>query len=341
VTQRQESNPVFADNSIVCGDSYELIKHIPDNSIHLVITSPPYYQQRDYGGGIGNETKVESYIHNLMLMMRQCVRVIREDGSIVFNLGDKYEESSLLLVPYQFAIEACKLPLVRLVNAITWIKRNPTPRQFKRRLVSSTEPFFHFTKSDDYFYDIDAFMAAERPQKSKNGNGDNVGKRYFELITESDLSPDNKARARLELAEVIQEVKQGKIESFRMKIRGIHSEPFGGQAGGRQIQLDTKGFTIIRLHGNPMKRDVVEMPVESLKGRNHPAMYPVALVAEFLHLLTREGDMVLDPFMGSGSTAVACKMTNRRYLGFELNPDYCRFAEDRLGEPIIQAPRLF
>lgn len=331
----------FADNSIVCGDSYNLIKFVPSSSVNLVITSPPYYQQRDYGGGIGNENHVEEYVEKLVYLMKECVRVIRDDGSIVFNLGDKYEDASLLLVPYRFAIEASKISTLRLVNAITWVKRNPTPRQFKRRLVSSTEPFFHFAKSDQYYYDIDAFMASSRPAKSRNGSTDKVGSRYYELIESSSLSSNQKEVARKELIQVIQEVRLGKIEGFRMKIKGIHSEPFGGQAGGRQIQLDTKGFTIIRIHGNPLKKDVIEMPVESLKGRNHPAMYPVSLITEFLYLLTREGDLVLDPFMGSGSTAVACKSTSRRYLGFELNPDYCRFAEERLNEPMLFTPKLF
>lgn len=317
-------------NSIICGDSFQLIRSLPDNSINLVITSPPYFQQRDYGGGIGNENSLDDYLESLLVIMRQCVRVIREDGSILFNLGDKYDESSLLLVPYRFAIEAAKTPSVRLVNAITWVKKNPTPRQFKRRLVSSTEPFFHFVKSDNYYYDLDLFLANERPKKKASATR-KLGSRYFELLEDADLLPWQKALAREELTKVIQEVKTGKIEGFRMKIRGIHSEPFGGQEGGRKIQLEKNGFTIIRIHGNPLKKDVIETPVESVKGNSHPAMYPTDLIIEFLRLLTRKGDVVLDPFMGSGSTAVACKQTGRNYIGFDLNPEYCQSAEDRVA----------
>ena len=65
----------------------------------------------------------------------------KNDGSIVFNIGDKYQDSNLLLVPYRFALAATETGLVKLVNEVTWVKRNPTPRQFRRRLVSSTEPF--------------------------------------------------------------------------------------------------------------------------------------------------------------------------------------------------------
>ncbi len=326
-------------DKILCGDSFDLIKTLPDTSVNLVITSPPYYRQRDYGGGMGNEESLQAYLDNLLTLFGECVRVIKDDGSIVFNLGDKYENSNLLLVPYRFAIQATERYPVTLVNAVTWVKSNPTPRQFKRRLVSSTEPFFHFVKSSQYYYNLDAFMQA--PSKTpKSRRGDKIGRGYFELIEKSSLSDAQKKHARQALLEVIQEVQSGKIESFRMKIKGLHSEPFGGQAGGRQLQLDNKGFTIIRIHGNPLKKDVIEAAVESLKQSNHPAIYPVRLVSEFLQLLTRPEDIVLDPFMGSGTTAVACKLLNRHYIGFELNADYCKAAVERVENQSLTTPLL-
>jgi DNA modification methylase len=327
-------------DSIVCGDSFKLIKDIPSNTVNLIITSPPYFQQRDYGGGMGNEEKLEDYLANLLLLLKDCIRILRDDGNIVFNLGDKYEDSNLLLVPYRFAIQATETYPIKLVNAITWLKSNPTPRQYKRRLVSSTEPFFHFVKSNDYYYNMDAFMQSNtisnQPKPSSK-----IGQGYYKLIEESDLSAEQKQYARQELLKVITEVKSGKIKSFRMKIRDIHSEPFGGQAGGRQIQLEKNGFTIIRIHGNPLKKDALTMAVESIKGMKHPAIYPAKLIVEFLHLLTKENDIVLDPFIGSGSTAIACKTMNRRYIGFELNPDYCQQAQERLSNLQAVQPQLF
>jgi site-specific DNA-methyltransferase (adenine-specific) len=322
-------------DSILCGDCFELIKTIPDKSINLIITSPPYYKQRNYGGGMGNEEDLQDYLDKLLCLISDCIRVLKDDGNIVFNLGDKYEASSLLLVPYRFAIQASEKYPIKLVNAITWVKSNPTPRQYKRRLVSSTEPFFHFVKSENYYYNLDAFMQGNGSKKAKSQASAKIGQSYFQLIDESDLLPAQKHHAREELSKIIEEVKAGQIEGFRMKIRGIHSEPFGGQAGGRQIQLEKNGFTLIRIHGNPLKKDAVEMAVESLKGMAHPAIYPAKLIMEFLHLLSKEDDIILDPFIGSGSTAVAAKMLNRRYIGFELNPDYCQQAEERVS--LVQA----
>ncbi|OQY91829.1 MAG: site-specific DNA-methyltransferase [Anaerolineae bacterium UTCFX2] len=322
-------------NEIVCGDSADLLKLIPANSIDLVITSPPYFQQREYdGGGVGNEEKPHEYISALMEIFCECVRVIKPTGSIVLNIGDKYEDSSLLLMPYRFALAVTEQCGVKLVNNITWVKSNPTPRQFKRRLVSSTEPFFHFVKSQEYKYFLDEFLKPiEEPKTNNNdiGTGENIGKKYFLLIEQSKLTPKQKGMARNALEEVIGEVRNGEIQGFRMKIRGIHSEPFGGQEGGRKIQLDKNGFTIIRIYGNPLKKDVIITPVESLKNCPHPAIYPIKIVEEFIKLLTQKGDIILDPFVGSGSTAVAAFQSERIYIGFDISEEYCLYAQKRLS----------
>ncbi|MBI3398300.1 MAG: site-specific DNA-methyltransferase [Deltaproteobacteria bacterium] len=328
-------------DNIVHGDNLAILKLIPDNKINLIITSPPYFKQRDYGGGIGNEKTVEEYIDNLLKVFSECVRILKDNGSIVFNLGDKYLEGNLQLIPYRFAVEALKSFPIKLVNSITWVKSNPTPRQYQRRLVSSAEPFFHFVKNDNYCYNFSEYMSANGG-KSKRGNGNNIGKKYFELIETSNLTLEQKKLALCELQEVIEEVKSGKIESFRMKIKGIHSEPFGGQDGGRKYQLMRKGFTIIKIKGEPIKRDVIECAVETIKGCKHPAVYPLFIIKEFVKLLSKSGDIVLDPFMGSGTTVVAAKELDRKYIGIEINEGYCKYAQERLKNICIaKPPELF
>ena len=317
----------YLDN-ITNGDSLAILKLIPNNKINLVITSPPYFKQRDYGGGIGNEKSIDEYIENLINVFSECIRILNNDGSIIFNLGDKYLESNLQLIPYRFALEVIKKFPVKLVNNITWVKLNPTPRQYQKRLVSSTEPFFHFVKSDNYYYNLTDYL--NNGPKSKKHNGNNIGKKYFELIENSSLTVEQKKLAFTELQNVIQETKTGKIESFRMKIKGIHSEPFGGQDGGRKSQLLKKGFTIIKIKGEPIKRDVIECAVETIKGSKHPAIYPLYIIKELIKLLSKPNDVVLDPFAGSGTTAVAAKELNRRYIGIEINEDYCKTAKERL-----------
>lgn len=323
-------------NKIYCGDCNEVLKDIPSNSVDLVITSPPYFQQREYGGGngVGNEKKVEEYIESIMKTFRECVRVIKKTGSIVFNLGDKYIDGNLLLVPYRFAIEVQKEKQVKLINELTWVKVNPAPKQDPRKLVSSKEPFFIFAKSNEYYFNKDAFM--EYRDKYLNGSkktaGNDIGKKYFELIDKSPLSAKDKVQAKKELYEVIKEVKEGKLESFRMKIRGMHALPYGGQAGGRLTQINNKGFTIIKIYGNSIRKDVIESTVETVKGNVHPAVYPEFLIQELIKLLTKENDTVLDPFLGSGTTAVVAKRLKRNYIGIEIHPEYIEYAKQRLAE---------
>jgi site-specific DNA-methyltransferase (adenine-specific) len=322
-------------NKIYCGDCNEILQTLPDDFVDLVITSPPYFQQRDYGGGgIGNEIKIEEYIGNLIEIFRQCVRITKKTGTIVFNLGDKYIDGNLLLVPYRFAIEVQKLNIVKLINELTWLKVNPAPKQCPKKLIPATEPFFIFAKTDDYYFNKDAFL--EYRDKFLNDNkkkaGKDIGKKYFDLIEKSDLSEDEKIKAKKELTEVIIEVQQGKLESFRMKIRGLHALPYGGQAGGRLTQIENKGFTIIKIYGNSIRKDVIESNVETIKGNIHPAVYPEFIIQEILKLLTKENDIVLDPFLGSGTTAVVAQRLKRNYIGIEIHSDYVEYAEKRIKE---------
>ena len=121
-------------NTIFCGDCLDILKDLPQNSVDLVVTSPPYFQQREYGGtGIGNEKTVEEYIENLMRVFRECVRITKKTGSIVFNLGDKYIDGNLLLVPYRFAIEVQKEKQVKLINELTWVKINNSPNNDSKK----------------------------------------------------------------------------------------------------------------------------------------------------------------------------------------------------------------
>ena len=325
-----------AENLILCGNCSEELRSLPPDSVDLVLTSPPYFQQREYAGGdcIGNEKTVEEYIENIVSVFQECVRVIKPTGTIVFNIGDKYVGGNLLLVPYRFALEVQKIKSIKLLNELTWVKLNPTPKQDPRKLVSSTEPFFIFAKSNDYYFNKDAFL--EYRDKYCNGSrkngGNDIGKKYYELIENSDLSDEQKKLARKELEEVIAEVKQGKLESFRMKIKGLHALPYGGQAGGRLTQIETKGFTIIKIFGNSIKRDVIESTVESIKGNIHPAVYPEFIVQEIIKLLTKENDIVLDPFLGSGTTAVVAKRLKRNCIGIEIHPEYIEYAQKRIDE---------
>ena len=319
-------------NTIQCGDSTLILKTIPDASVDLVVTSPPYYMQRDYnemGLGTGHESAVDKYIDSLLETFEEVIRVLKSTGNIIYNIGDKYIGSSLLLVPYRFAISATRRHPIRLINDITWVKRNPTPRQFTRRLVSGTEPFFHFAKGPDYYYDLENFLKCEDKNKRPAPTG-RMGEKYRSLIAQSNLSDAQKRRANESLDDAIREVTRGEIQGFRMKIKGIHAEAFGGQEGGRKLQMDNNGFTVIRIHGKKMKKDVIDSPVESIPGMRHTAIFPLSIIRELVKLLSPKEGVILDPYIGSGTTAIAALEEGRHYIGVDIDSHYCGLVLERI-----------
>ncbi len=321
-------------NTIICGDCLIVLQKFPSNSIDCVITSPPYYQQRGYNGiGIGRENGLNNYIESLHETFDEVIRVTKKTGNIFYNIGDKINKTKgALLIPYRFALQMLdQYRELQLINNITWTKKNPTPRQYNRRLVSATEPFFHFVKSGEYYYAIDEYLASKSTKNHKHTP--KLGLRYLELIKKSNLSEQEKEKANIAVKEVIDEVKAGEIHGFRVKIKGIHAPAFGGQEGGRQTQIKKQGFTIIKLKGNQLKKDYVETAVESPRHKiKHPAVYPLKLIEELIKLGCPPNGIVLDHYCGSGTTLVAAKNQNRNYIGIEISPEYCQLSQQRIEQ---------
>jgi len=329
-------------NSIVSADAYTHLEGLESNSVDHVITSPPYYDKRDYdvNGQMGQEDSVNEYIERLLEVFEECLRVTKNDGNIVFNVGDKRSDRSKLLIPYRFATRVIEeYESVNLVNDITWLKSNPTPKKGDHYLTESTEPFLHFAQSDEYFHNPDNFMThldeSNIKDKARSRTQD-YGKGYYDKIEQGDLTPEEKEEAKRALEEAREKVQNGEITGFRMKIRGVHALPYGGR-GGRMTHLENKGYSVIELTGSVMKKDVIESSVENSLDWNdeHPAIYPEYIIKELLALLTEEENLVLDPFIGSGTTAAVCATMNRDYHGIDLNEEYCERAEQRVEDALL------
>ena len=325
-----------AEQRVICADNRSFLPSLAAESVDLVVTSPPYFGQRAYSRpGLGNEGTIEEYLDNVMETFAQVLRVMKPTGSIVYNLGDKVAEGSLQLIPYRFALRVLERFELRLVNDITWLKRNPTPHQFPRRLTGSTEPFFHFAMGSDYYYDRPAFQPREpKPWAQPTAR---LGNRYRDLIESAALNAAERRAAHRALDDVIADVWAGRLHGFRMKLRGIHAPAYGGQEGGRKLHLERHGFTIIRMTGNTLKRDVIENRVESLPGNGHPTVFPVRVVRELVRLLCPPEGRVLDPYLGSGSTMVAAAIEGRSCTGIEISAEYCQSARERVARTLTQA----
>ena len=115
----EDTNPL-----LLSGDALEVLKSIPDNSIDCCMTSPPYWQKREYAnGGIGLEKKYEEYIDNLVAICMEVHRVLKLTGSFWLNIGDSYKNKCLLNIPWRVAIELTDRGWI-LRNTIIWNKVN-------------------------------------------------------------------------------------------------------------------------------------------------------------------------------------------------------------------------
>lgn len=172
------------------GDAATILRQYPDSSIHTCITSPPYWQARDYGDAnqIGLESSLDDYIGRLVETFTQVHRVLRDDGSVWLNLGDSYftgskagaqdwqKNKQLLLTPFRVAIALQESGwFVR--NSVVWHKPNAMPASVRDRLANNWEPIFLLTKSNEYFFDLDKIRVPHKTCDSnerRRANSDNV-----------------------------------------------------------------------------------------------------------------------------------------------------------------------
>jgi DNA modification methylase len=272
---------------ILIGDVLEQIKTIPNESVNCVITSPPYWNLRDYeqDGQLGLEPTPDEYVVNMVNVFREVRRVLANDGTFWLNIGDTYSNShfsnikpkDLIGIPWMLAF-ALRADGWYLRQDIIWSKPNPMPEPVKDRCTKSHEHIFLLTKSSKYYFD---FEAIKEPRVSSSNNHQFGGKKYND--------PDN------------------------MVYQSIGS--------------------IYKSDGKRNKRDVWSIPTQPFK-ESHFAVMPEALVKPCVLAGSKEGDTILDPFFGAGTTGLVALKNNRKYIGIELNPEYAKIAENRIRKVI-------
>ncbi len=171
--QRQFINlPKDTEPLVIIGDVIEKLKILPDKSINCIVTSPPYWGQRDYGieGQIGNEKSPEEYIKKILDIAKELKRVLVDDGAYFLNIGDKYIDKNLQMIPFRLAIEMQKIGWA-IRNTLIWRKTNAMPSSIKDRFSNIYEPIFLFVKKPDnyltpeYYFDLDSIRI---PHKNNN-----------------------------------------------------------------------------------------------------------------------------------------------------------------------------
>jgi DNA modification methylase len=149
--------PTVPYNQILQGDALCVLRELPTECVDCLVTSPPYFRQRDYSGPeqVGQESTPAEYVARLAAAFAECRRVLKSSGTCWLVIGDKYEDGEQLGLPWQVAL-ALKAEGWILRSDIIWHKPNAMPSSVKSRPTTDHEYVFFFTKSKDYYYSADA-----------------------------------------------------------------------------------------------------------------------------------------------------------------------------------------
>ncbi len=145
-------------NEILCGDAGEVLSQLPAGWVDCIVTSPPYYQQRDYRGEtrqLGQEATIGEYVARLVSIFREGRRVLKETGTCWLVIGDKYEQGRQLGLPWRVALALIDDGWILRSDCI-WHKPNAMPSAVKNRLTCDHEYVFFLTRSPQYYYNADA-----------------------------------------------------------------------------------------------------------------------------------------------------------------------------------------
>lgn len=319
-------------NRVYAVDAMTGVRGLPDESVQVVVTSPPYFRQRDYGcgGQWGREETPDEYVAHLVGLFTELRRVLKSDGTVWLVLGDGYastgrggqsgrqrygqdygaapglhdgiKRKDLLGMPWTVAL-AIRQSGWYLRQDIIWYKTNPMPESVKDRCTRSHEYIFMFSKSDRYYYDhlaISAPLAKASEIRMRQSTGLRRG--------------SNRAWGK----------KNGPMKGACTKRK---QDGHGRRYEGFNERRDALSET--RLVAN---RKSVWPIATAMSREEHYASFPGLIPQLCIKAGWKEGDVVLDPFAGTGTTLVQASMLGRRYMGFDLNEKYVGIARRRLKE---------
>lgn len=331
-------------NATTQGDVLPVLQSWPANFVQTVVTSPPYWALRDYGvkGQLGLERTPGRYVGKMVRIFDEVKRVLKPDGTLWLNMGDTYNSGppgardkarwpkqsrndhrarragkynrkpkDLIGIPWLVAF-ALQRAGWTLRADIIWAKPNPMPESVKDRPTKSHEYIFLLTKSARYFYDDEAIRepailskGEKMPSGWNAGPGDHrdLAGRYS---NGKHATQDKQSRGHRLVENVA-----------KARAAGCHDDsPFGAWRNKRSVW------------------NVNPIPFKEA----HFATFPEDLIAPCIKAGSRQGDIVLDPFMGAGTTAVVAKRFKRNWLGIELNEKYIEIAQRRISlepEPLL------
>lgn len=292
--------PYFEDDFVAIhhGDAWALAPMLEPQSVHTIVTSPPYWGLRDYGepGQFGLESTPEEYVSLLVNLFALLRPALRDDGTVWLNLGDSFAGSGgvtngprrkdLVGIPWRVAF-ALQADGWYLRSDIIWHKSNPMPESVTDRPTKAHEYIFLLSKQPHYYYDAEA-------------------------IKEPAISGDPR-----------KPYSPGQVDR-----RGN-----GHDRGGGTMRASVAQDSAVKDWRN--KRDVWTVPTRPFS-QAHFAVFPPDVIKPCILAGCPEGGTVLDPFLGSGTTAAVARSLGRKAIGFELNASYIDMAaQHRLAQGVL------
>tara|TARA_R110000744_G_scaffold225937_1_gene344328 strand:+ start:37 stop:1161 length:1125 start_codon:yes stop_codon:yes gene_type:complete len=348
--------------------------------IQSVVTSPPYFNLRDYGNKnqIGIENSFNDYLDNLLEVFTNAYRVLKDDGILFVNIGDTYaskkvgnvKRKTLIGIPDRFKIMMIDNGWI-CRSDIIWHKPNAMPSSAKDRFVNDYERIFMFTKNEKYKFNTQyeerktkVSSKTNKRQESKYLNDEQEKqvrqgmnkKRGLKLLEKRNHLPEHLffvdfLRSRTtakELFSNVENIKLSTIEHWFRKDVGGFSYPKLNDWNTVKDLIDdwSNDFHIIDLGLTTIDYEYDDINKNANKGRikrcvwsintkpskeKHFAVYPTELIEIPILCSTDENDIVYDPFMGSGTTALVCKDLKRNWIGSEISKEYVAIANERIN----------
>jgi len=310
---------MFELNKIYNMDCLEGLKQLPDNSINCCVTSPPYWGLRDYGidGQLGLEPTPEEYIANLVEVFREVRRVLRDDGTLWLNLGDSYAGS------WGSASHDTNGKARRAGTN----QRPPTSYKQKglkpKDLVGIPWRVAFALQADGWYLRQDIIWHKPNPMPESVTDRCTKAHEYIFLLSKSaQYYYDNEA--------IKEDAKPESEKRYKSTFYTGKKEISGqGRPGNASNTPGYKKWT-----GKRNKRSVWTVTTKPFK-EAHFATFPPDLIEPCILAGCPKNGIVLDPFMGSGTTGMVAAMYQRNFIGFELNPEYCKMAEKRINKYIL------
>tara|TARA_Y100001973_G_C5140784_1_gene302817 strand:+ start:66 stop:1052 length:987 start_codon:yes stop_codon:yes gene_type:complete len=305
------------------GDIFDRIKDLADRSVNTVITSPPYFNLRNYNDEekqLGLEDTPEEFVHNLVKVFREVKRVLRDDGTVWLNLGDSYLPNKQLgCIPFRVAL-ALQADGWVLRQDIIWHKPNPMPESVTDRCTKSHEYIFLFSKSQKYYFDNEAIKEdVANSTEEYRSSGAKRNKRTVWTITTKPFKAAHFATFPMDLIEPC--VLAGCPE----KICVDCGKPY------ERVMQRPKQLEVERNKRSGLDDRKVGGVLDKYNRENPPMDLGVQKQCNCETCETKAGT-VLDPFAGSGTTGIVAATHNRNAVLVELNSDYIELMKKNINE---------